>query len=89
MMVTDIGRFYLHANCPSFPVIYLKTNALCSEKIKNILYFFICQGERVSIHETRTLYHADEARQCLLSVSRLQTWPVINFLERIHFFDAI
>lgn len=37
MMVTDIGRFYLHANCPSFPVIYLKTNALCSEKIKNIL----------------------------------------------------
>lgn len=39
MMVTDIGRFYLHANCPSFPDIYLKTNAFAQKKLKIFFSF--------------------------------------------------
>lgn len=80
MVVTDISSFYLHANCPSFSVISLKTNALCSEKFKNIFYSIICQGERVFPFMNRD-YCIMQTEQdnvfCLSADYRLGLWLIL------------
>lgn len=39
MMVTDIGRFYLHANCPSLHLLFLKQMHYAQKKLKIFFSF--------------------------------------------------
>lgn len=88
-MVTDIGRFYLHANCPSLQLFILEQMHCAQKKLKIFFSFLYVKVKEFPFMKLE--HYIMQTKQdnvfCLSADYRLGLWLI--FLRGFIFFDAI